>query len=218
MLPRTPEPELMDEHEQARAYAEADFEQAHELIADAIDACLGPLPDGARVLDVGCGPADVLARLAARRPTLRFVGVDGAGEMLAFARRRIVGLEDRVTLVQGVLPELTLDGPFDALVSNSLLHHLHDPSGLWTVVKRHVRPGGAVSLTDLRRPDSLEGLDALVARYGEGPLVLQRDFRASLHAAFTLDEVRAQLAEAGLPLSVDAPSDRHLRVWGRLPG
>jgi hypothetical protein len=51
------------------------------------------------------------------------------------------------------------------------------------------------------------------------PEVLKRDFFNSLCAAFTPDEVRGQLAAAGLEvLRVQTVSDRHLTVSGRLPG
>ena len=58
--------------------------------------------------------------------------------------------------------------------------------------------------------------EALVDEYAEGePEVLRRDFLHSLHAAYTVDEVRAQLQAAGLEgLSVRATSDRHLVVSG----
>ena len=47
--------------------------------------------------------------------------------------------------------------------------------------------------------------------------MLKRDFHQSLLAAYTPDEVRAQLATAGLDqLKVEAVSDRHLIVWGRI--
>jgi hypothetical protein len=49
--------------------------------------------------------------------------------------------------------------------------------------------------------------------------VLRRDFEASLYAAFTCDEVRAQLDRAGLSaLRVEPIGDRHLVVWGHLSG
>jgi hypothetical protein len=49
------------------------------------------------------------------------------------------------------------------------------------------------------------------------PEVLREDFFASLLAAYTVEEVRAQLAAAGLDLAVAETSDRHLQAWGRLP-
>jgi hypothetical protein len=52
----------------------------------------------------------------------------------------------------------------------------------------------------------------------DAPPVLRRDYRHSLHAAFRVEEVEAQVAEAGLSsLRVAAVADRYLEVWGRLP-
>jgi hypothetical protein len=48
--------------------------------------------------------------------------------------------------------------------------------------------------------------------------VLQHDYLASLHAAFTPAEVAQQLEQAGLAgqLQVAALEDRYLEVWGQL--
>jgi hypothetical protein len=71
---------------------------------------------------------------------------------------------------------------------------------------------------DLARPASRAAAEALVASYAAGePEVLRRDFANSLGAAFEPDEVRAQLCEARLDLSVETVSDRHLLVHGRMP-
>ena len=58
-------------------------------------------------------------------------------------------------------------------------------------------------------------------RHGaDAPPVLQHDYLASLHAAFTPVEVEGQLRAAGLAsqLRVAAVEDRYLEVWGRLAG
>ena len=59
----------------------------------------------------------------------------------------------------------------------------------------------------------------LVAEHaGDESALLQEEFYRSLLAAYRPDEVRAQLAEAGLAnLEVAAVSDRHLDVWGQAP-
>ena len=60
---------------------------------------------------------------------------------------------------------------------------------------------------------------ALLQRHAaEAPPVLQRDYLASLHAAFTPGEVEQQLRAAGLAgqLQVAPADDRYLEVWGRL--
>ena len=70
---------------------------------------------------------------------------------------------------------------------------------------------------DLMRPDNDARVAALVREYaGSEAEILQRDFKASLKAAFTPAEVRAQLLAAGLEeLTVSVVSDRHLTIHGR---
>lgn len=218
-MERITEPELMDEDTQARAYSEADFEVPHEHF---VDLFLASWPGGlvqGPMLDLGCGPADVTVRLAKRCPDATVHGVDGSAAMLAYGNARVAkeGLTDRIVLHQALLPR---DAPplakYPVIVSNSLLHHLHDPSGLWTTVKKHAEKGAYVFVMDLLRPVSLKDVDHLVTTYSKGePDVLVRDFHASLCAAFTPDEVRAQLKSAGLDsLRVEIVGDRHLTVTG----
>jgi len=219
---RVPEPELMLDPEQAREYARADFAEPHEhFVALAREAC-PDLPAGGEALDLGCGPGDVTLRWLRAYPGWEVDAVDGSPAMLAFARRAAeeAGIEARVHFVEAVLPELAPPrAPYDLVLSNSLLHHLHRPSVLWEAARRFGRPGGDVFVMDLMRPDSAEAARGLMDRYARGePEGLRRDFLHSLHAAFRPDEVRAQLAAAGLgALAVEVVSDRHLVVRGRLP-
>jgi SAM-dependent methyltransferase len=214
----------MDDPVQARAYDEADFADPHQRVVDAFRLRFPDFgADGApRVLDLGCGPGDVTVRFARALPTATVLGVDGAEAMLALGRRRVTagGLDDRVRLERvhlPVPPGAWSGRRFDAVVSNSLLHHLHDPAVLWDTVAAVAAPGTVVFVADLRRPADEAGADALVARYAsDEPDVLRRDFRASLLAAFTRDEIVAQVAAAGLGhLSVEVDGDRHVLVWGR---
>jgi len=104
------------------------------------------------------------------------------------------------------------------VVSNSLLHHLHDPAGLWRMIRARGAAGAAVVVMDLMRPASESAARALVEAYAaDEPEVLRRDFYNSLLAAFEPGEVRQQLAAAGLGhFSVTEASDRHLVVRGRI--
>ena len=216
-LPRTPEPELMDDDEQAQAYANADFAAPHEAFVDRfVEAFSHP---AGLCLDIGCGPADVVMRMARRCPALVIDGVDGAEAMLAIGRQRIAaaGLQNRVRLYKAFLPDDALPRTgVDLISSNSILHHLHDPQALWRTVRRAARPGTKVFIMDLMRPATAATVERFVDVYAAGePEVLRRDFGASLHAAFTVDEVRAQLVTAGMAhLTVQAVSDRHLTIVG----
>ena len=104
------------------------------------------------------------------------------------------------------------------IVSNSFLHHLHNPQSLWMAVKQIAEPNALILHRDLRRPFNEQEVDALCALYvSHAPTILQRDFRASLIAAFTTDEVRDQLDEAGLGhFTVTEIGDRYLEVCGQM--
>jgi SAM-dependent methyltransferase len=222
-MQRIPEPELMEESEQARAYANADFAEPNERFVGYFTEAFPHLRQGS-VLDLGCGPGDIVLRLARRLPQLTVHGLDGSGAMLAFGEARLAEspeLRNRVRFIEGILPGASLPvARYDAVVSNSLLHHLGDPQVLWRSIRAAGAPGAAVLVMDLFRPASSQAAWDIVETYsGSEPEVLKRDFHNSLCAAFEPDEVRAQLAAAGLgSLAVRTVSDRHLLVSGRLPG
>ncbi len=219
-MQRIPEPELMDDREQAQAYAAADFSEPHEAFVDHFVRLFPRFHDGA-VLDLDCGPADVTLRFARRFPAVRMTGVDGAEAMLAAGHLAIdrAGMAQRVKLVQSHLPDPSLaQQRYDAIICNSLLHHLADPDVLWQTIVQAGAPGAPVLVMDLQRPDSREQADALTRQHAAGdPPLLQRDFHNSLCAAYTPGEVRTQLRAAGLAqFEVALVSDRHWLVWGRV--
>lgn len=222
-MKRVPEPELMLDPAQAAAYAKADFAAPHDaFVATLLERSPGLPPSGA-ALDLGCGPGDPLLRLAERLPAWQLHGVDGSPAMLAEGRAAVAarGLEARVTFHEARLPDApaSLGGRrFELVLSNSLLHHLAEPASLWSALRRFAAPGGHVFVMDLARPADEDRVRELVARYAAGePAVLRRDFHHSLRAAYRLDEVRAQLREAGLAgLRSETLGDRHWIVWGVL--
>jgi SAM-dependent methyltransferase len=223
-MKRRPEPELMDEAEQALAYADADFSEPDARFIALLEGQAPGGLDGVRALDLGCGPGNVLLRFLQAYPSATCDGLDGSPAMLAHARaalEALPGLAQRARLICASLPtDLLADGAYDLILSNSLLHHLHDPQVFWQAVRRFGRPGARVQVVDLMRPASPGWAEALVATYADGaPQVLRNDFRNSLFAAFEPQEVEAQLQEAGLTgFEVAVVSDRHLAVFGHLPG
>jgi len=222
-MQRIPEPtDLMDDATQARAYAEADFSEANGLFIDLLEQ-MAPRQLGGSLLDLGCGPADIPLALAERHPQLAVDVVDGAAAMLDLAQQRLdarPSLAGRVHLVHDRLPSRHLRRHhYRYVVTNSLLHHLEDPQDLWETIASCGQPGALVLVMDLSRPASATAVDGLVESYAiDAADVLRRDFRNSLFAAYTVDEVREQLGRAGLTtLHVEHVSDRHLAVRGQLP-
>ena len=209
-LTRVLEPECMDTVEEAVQYDLMDHSEVNKAFVDRFLEIGG----AGHVLDVGTGPAHIPIELCRRRADVRVTAVDAARAMLerAAARVREAGLSGRVRLSLADGKKLAFaDGAFDAVMSNSIVHHLADPRPFLREVRRLVKPGGVLFVRDLFRPESEAALEGLVAKHTAGATAEQRGlFAASLRAAFTVDEVRAMLAECELgDLRVAASSDRH---------
>lgn len=218
-MKRVPEPELMEDPEQARAYAEADFSEPHEAFIQHFKRHFPDFVRG-RVMDLGCGAADVTIRFARAYPRTSLAGVDGAEAMLRLGRDAVTraGLDSRIVLHWLRLPAAELSGGYDAVICNSLLHHLSEPATLWRTVAEAARPGAPVLVMDLLRPTSREAASELVRLHaGDAPPVLARDFFNSLLAAYRPDEVVRQLQASRLAhLNVEIVSDRHWVVSGHV--
>jgi cyclopropane fatty-acyl-phospholipid synthase-like methyltransferase len=216
---RVLEPELMDDQEQALAYARADFEEENQGFVDRFVEFYPEFTSG-HVLDLGCGPADIPIRLARTLPDCRMTGVDGSAPMIALGAEaiRAAGLANRITLRCERFQETVLEERADAVISNSLLHHVPNALQFWYAVKKLAQPGAVVLVMDLLRPESPEAAKAIVEKYtADEPAILRRDFYNSLLASYTEDEVASQLTEMNLSrLLIDVLNDRHWIVAGRL--
>ena len=215
-MERVLEPELMDDERQSIAYARADFSSSNQFFVDGV---INEFPRPLRTaVDIGCGPGDVMIRLARALPDLRITAIDASAPMITLARGAVMtaGLSDRIELVQRYVPGVALKAhSFDAVLSKDLLHHVPDPSVLWKEIARLGRPGAVVYVMDLVRPATPEEARRIVDRVAarEDP-ILREDFFNSLCAAFTVDELREQVAAAGLDLEVRQASDRHALISG----
>jgi len=142
-MERILEPELMGDEAQAAAYAEADFIQVNQGFVDRFRACF-PTAVGGAMVDLGCGPGDIPVRFARALPDFTVTAIDGSEPMIALARQAVkaAGVEGRVHPRRARLPMLPLPlQSFDAVVSNSLLHHMPDPYLFWNEVVRLGKPG-----------------------------------------------------------------------------
>lgn len=219
-MERTCEPELMDEKEQAVAYAAADFEEPHNRVVDLFGHYFPAEEVGGNLLDIGCGPGDICFRMARRFPALSVHGIDGSEAMLELARQRLRSepdLKNRLRFSKARIPHLSFPpGKWDAILCTSLLHHLHRPLDLWEAINELADKKTFVFVVDLFRPANVEKARWIVDHYsGEEPEILKRDFFNSLLAAFTPEEVKLQLAASGLSgLMITTISDRHLMVYG----
>jgi predicted TPR repeat methyltransferase len=96
----------------AGVYDEIVIDPCHDRWASFLDGLWGTDPEGVRsVLDLCCGTGLLAGELIAR--DYRVVGVDASDAMLALARER---LGPDVALIPVTLPDLAVEGVFDAVV------------------------------------------------------------------------------------------------------
>lgn len=167
-MQRIPEPELMNDTTQAQAYARANFDFPHKFFIELFKEKFPQLNVVGEVLDLGCGPCDVTRRFAWTYPQAVLHGVDGAAAMLEQATilNKQNGLLNRVLLVEGCLPDVVLPQQhYHLIISNSLLHHLHDPFVLWDSIQQHAKPFATVFVMDLLRPESELDARKLMIKY-----------------------------------------------------
>ncbi len=217
-IAREPEPERMDLPDEAAAYAQTDFSEVNNAFVARL--CELEKRDHLLVADLGAGPGDMAWRMAKRRPGWHIVAVDVAWAMLTFAHNLFAGPALPVYLAQADAKRLPFrDRVFDVVCANSILHHVSAPEAHWHEVARVLKPSGLVFMRDLRRLPAQEDAQRIVGTYAaDASDLLREEFYRSLLAAYTAEEVRAQLAAAKLnPLRVVNSSDRHLDVFGRLP-
>jgi SAM-dependent methyltransferase len=111
-------------------------------------------PDGARLLEVGCGPGR-LSILLARRYGLDVTGLDLDPAMIERARanaeRSGNGGERRPSFLVGDVSSLAFpDGSFDVVVTSLSMHHWADPTAGLTEIGRVLDPNGRALVWDFR--------------------------------------------------------------------
>lgn len=167
-LPRIPEPEVMDDSGEVQAYSSAAADAYLDKIDDTFVEHAQRLlrrrsssSEAGSGLDIGCGPGQIVLKLAQRLPVWRWAGVDRSANMVRqalaardqAARKAGQDLASRVQFFAGDGSTLPFaDASMDLVLCNSVLHHLQRPARLFAEIARVAAPGGAVLLRDLRRP------------------------------------------------------------------
>lgn len=201
-IPREPEPEGMEEEEDVDAYASSAAEQHLDRLDSELVRQL--VSTGVReglALDAGTGPGSIPLKLCLEVSGLSVIGVDVSMPMLRRAREAAsaAGVGERLSYVCADVKALPFrDRAFDLVMSNSLLHHLHDPLPCLDEIARVAREKAAVVMKDLRRPQRfLYRLHvAYFGRRYEGRM--KSLFEASVRSAFTLGEMRELVSQSSL--------------------
>ncbi len=144
--------------------------------------------------DIGCGSGILACELARRG--IETIGIDGAPSMLAIARdeARREGLGN-LNFQQHRLPISNLDGfrPADLVISSSAIEYLESIHDALTCLRDLLRPNGVVIFSVSNRQSWSRAAVRLVHRVTGYPAYL-----GLLKHFMTVEEIRAQLADAGL--------------------
>ncbi|MEO8394442.1 MAG: class I SAM-dependent methyltransferase [Chloroflexota bacterium] len=115
------------------------FDLANHFLAES-------LTESADILVIGAGGGKEIVTFGSAHPGWRFVGVDPAAQMIAFAQSKAEqhGLSDRVQLIQGFAQDVPTDSLFDAATCILVFPFVHgDEAKLATLkaISEHLKPG-----------------------------------------------------------------------------
>jgi len=204
--PREPEPMVMDEPQEVAEYDQAGATMqlpVHQCNSLALGALL---PQGGVVLDLGCGSARQLVRLALGRPDARLIGWDLSGPMLETGRRLAAseGVADRVKLQCGDITSRESEPPpeLSVVCCSFAVHQLPSEelvvACLESIARMRRQTGCAVYIFDLVRLRDRRSWPAIVSLTKVPGKAFLRDAIASERAAFTFEELSGLLRQAGL--------------------
>jgi ubiquinone/menaquinone biosynthesis C-methylase UbiE len=216
-LPRVLEPEVMSGAAEAGEYDGMDFSATDQLFAEhgAELARRANLPVRV-IVDLGSGNAKIPLAMCPLLPLgAQVFAIEMSAEMLSVAARnraRVSVPSFQLRLVNADAKRVPFrDRSAGMVTSNSLIHHIPDPCQVFKEIARIAPPSAPILIRDLVRPENQQALEQLLQTHAGRWSPLQRTlFADSLHAAFTLEEVRQMLDDSGLAdLNLAQITDRH---------
>jgi SAM-dependent methyltransferase len=204
--------DYFDRHAQAwveAAYVgEVKFPVGSERVRLAIEGVAPAIPEGGRIVDLGCGGGQLCVHAA--RIGWRSVGVDVAPGMIEEARAAAEGFQ--LEWVVAEYDESGLpDGAFHAVTALGLIEYLDDDHGLFAEAARLLRPRGRFAVSCRNRLyNLLSANDYTAEMLDDGARPLLDELRESL-AQTSDDDLHAlalALADAADELRAAVDTDR----------
>jgi SAM-dependent methyltransferase len=115
------------------------------------------VPSGSRILDIGCGTGEMVAKLTERG--YEAWGVDLAEPMIAYASRRYPSVRFRVGDIEKIPFD---DSMFDAVVCLGVIEYLVDDDQALKEMRRVLKPGGSAIISTPSAISPLHHMDRVV--------------------------------------------------------
>lgn len=174
----------------------------YDLIVNAI---LRLSPAEGKALDICCGSASLLCKVAGALPKMQFLGVDLSENMLQFAHenRERYGLTN-LKFQQGDMYNLAAvtEPPYDLITWHLAMHHCTDAEAVGRVLRQIpqlLKPNGTLFVFDINRPKTgeiaLQVADTFNRTQGDW---FYQDSLDSYKAAFSFEEVEEILSKSEL--------------------
>ena len=109
------------------------------------------------LLDIGCGPGNLLGILHGKHPNSKLIGLDVDPKILKIARNK---LSDRIEFIESSATKLPFpDNSLDVVTSTLMIHHLksYEKDQMIKEIYRILKPGGRFYLFDFSKPTNLFG-------------------------------------------------------------
>jgi 2-polyprenyl-3-methyl-5-hydroxy-6-metoxy-1,4-benzoquinol methylase len=145
------------------------------------------LAPGKRALEIGCGTGLFTKMFAATGALI--IAVDISGELLEKARERNLP-PDRVKFLEKRFEDCDLEGPFDAVIGSSVLHHLEVDTALRQILGL-LKPRGYLSFAE---PNMLNPQVYLERRFQYLPMF---SYTSPDETAFVRWKFSSQLRQVG---------------------
>lgn len=157
--------------------------------------------DSGIILDAGTRVGLTALKIIWRNENLVAMGLDTAGPLVERARETAAAWEvqNRAVFQVGDPRHMRFkDGYFDLIVSDCSLHRFDNLVAVLREMGRVLKPKGAMLIRDYSRPNRFKMIGKIqqhTARLGEA---MRPQIESAIQAAYTPDEVRQAVAEAGL--------------------